>query len=82
MTTTCRFDPHKETNMTEQFLSDDVTKEIYREWIEFGGLPRCAARTAAGRVCKNTIGSGGVSPGEFLAMHRRETCRQHGGGRS
>jgi hypothetical protein len=58
-----------------------ATVEQYREWIEVRGTALCSERTKRGRLCSLPIASGGImtSPDEWLAKHRSEPCKIHGG---
>jgi hypothetical protein len=57
-----------------------LSKNDYVEWIKFGGMPRCGARTRKGTLCENSVGRSQMEPAEFFKLHRSDCCACHGGG--
>src|SRR5262245_16483844 len=57
------------------------TADEYREWIAVGGNALCGERTKSGRLCsRKAVSQPQLEPAEWLAHHRSEACRLHGGG--
>jgi hypothetical protein len=54
------------------------TTNEYREWIAETGLPRCAARTKSGQLCRNSVGPQSDAF-QWKATHRLLFCSVHCG---
>ena len=54
-----------------------VTVEQYREWLDCHGLPRCGAKTKAGKLCSQVIARELLDALEFVAEHRTHYCNIH-----
>jgi hypothetical protein len=57
------------------------TVDEYREWVEARGSALCSERTAAGKLCRNSIGMT-YRPEVWRERHRSAPCSVHGGVRS
>ena len=54
--------------------------EVYHEWVEASGAPRCSGRTRSGKLCSNRTGHAADHTVEqWLAHDRLWPCCKHRG---
>lgn len=57
-----------------------LTIAQYREWIDLEGTALCGSLTKAGKPCNRSLGHGmQLAAQEWLHLHRKRFCKQHGG---
>lgn len=56
-----------------------LTPAQYAEYIEVDGAPLCGATTKKGVPCSVMLGRIQMDVGSWLALHREQYCKSHGG---
>lgn len=63
-------------------MQHGVAKEVYQQWVETEGTPRCGAKTTQGVRCRNVV-SGGIQMNlERWLQEDGGLCTVHGGATS
>lgn len=56
-----------------------LTAAQYAEYIKLDGAALCGATTKKGTQCSVMLAPTQMDPGSWLALHREQYCKSHGG---